>query len=48
MSGRIMLTKQVTAGGVNNIDIGNFAPGLYVLSAVLPDGSKQQFKIIKE
>jgi len=48
ISGRTMLTKQITAGGLNNIDISNFAPGLYILSAILPDGSRQQFKIIKE
>ncbi len=48
MSGRIMMAKQITVSGVNNMDISNFAPGLYILSAVLPDGSKQQFKIIKE
>jgi hypothetical protein len=48
MSGRIMMTKLITAAGLNNIDISSFAPGLYILSAILPDGSKQQFKIIKE
>jgi hypothetical protein len=48
MSGRVMVTKQITTSGLNNIDVGNFAPGLYILSAILPDGSKQQFKIIKQ
>jgi hypothetical protein len=48
MSGRIILTKQITVSGLNNIDISHFAPGFYILSAMLPDGSKQQFKIIKE
>lgn len=48
MSGRTMMTKQMTVSGINNIDISHFAPGLYILSAILPDGSKQQFKIIKQ
>jgi hypothetical protein len=48
MSGRTMLTKQITMSGVSNINISSFATGLYLLYATLPDGSKQQFKIIKE
>ena len=48
MSGRIMTTKQITFSGLYNINIGNYAPGIYLLDAQLPDGSKQQFKLIKE
>lgn len=48
MSGRTVLKKQITQAGVSNIDISNFAQGLYLLVAILPDGSKQQFKIIKK
>jgi len=48
MNGRTLLKKQITQAGVNKIDVSNFAPGLYLLVAILPDGSKQQFKIVKQ
>ena len=48
MGGHTMLKKQITQAGISNVDIGNFAQGLYMLVAILPDGSKQQFKIVKQ
>jgi Secretion system C-terminal sorting domain len=48
MSGRIISTKQITVSGLVNLDISSYAPGIYLLDAQLPDGNRQQFKIIKQ
>lgn len=48
MSGRVIITRQITFNGNTQIDITRNAPGIYLLDAVLPDGNRQQFKIIKQ
>ncbi len=48
MSGRVMATRQVTGSGSNSINLAGMAAGLYLLEAVLPDGGKQQFRLVKE
>lgn len=48
MSGRIMATQQVRISGRVTMDITKHATGIYLLDALLPDGNRQQFKIIKQ
>jgi hypothetical protein len=48
MSGRVIATKQVAVNGSSTIDISNHANGVYLLQATLADGSRQQYKIIKQ
>lgn len=48
MSGRTLATKQLTVNGSNTIDISNYSKGIYMLEAQLPDGKKQQFKLVKQ
>lgn len=48
MSGRTLATKQLTVNSSNTIDISNYSKGIYILEAQLPDGKKQQFKLVKQ
>lgn len=48
MSGRILATKQLTVNGSSTLDLNKYAPGVYLLEAKLPDGHKQQFKLLKQ
>lgn len=48
MSGKVVLSRQITANSTSNINMSNLAAGLYLLKALLPDGTQQQFKLIKQ
>lgn len=48
LSGRRLSTKLLTNTGNYTVDISLFAKGIYVLEASLADGTKQQFKIVKQ
>ncbi len=48
LSGRRLSNKLLTNTGSNTVDISLFANGIYVLEASLANGTKQQFKIVKQ
>jgi len=48
LSGRKLTTALFTASGSNTIDITRYAKGIYLLEASVSDGTKQQFKIVKQ
>ena len=48
MSGRILQTKQLTVNGSSTLDLNKYSSGVYLLEAKLPDGHKQQFKLLKQ
>lgn len=48
VNGRLIFTKQgVVANGNITIDLSKFSKGIYMLETMMPDGNKQQFKIIR-
>ncbi len=48
VSGRLIFTKQaVIVNGNITIDLSKFSKGNYTLETIMPDGNRQQFKIIK-
>jgi Secretion system C-terminal sorting domain/Calx-beta domain len=48
ISGRVIATRQVLVNGSSTFDISNQASGIYLLQAILADGGRQQFKVIKQ
>jgi hypothetical protein len=48
VNGRLIFTKQgVVVNGNITIDLSKFSKGIYTLETIMPDGNRQQFKIIK-
>lgn len=48
MNGKQVAEKNLSGNGSHTIDLSNCTPGIYVLEALLPDGNRQQFKLVKE
>lgn len=48
VSGKIIASKQVFINSTYNLDLTNYANGIYILEATLPNGNKQQFKVVKK
>lgn len=48
MSGKQLLRRTMLANSTATINMQGLAPGMYLLKALLPDGTTQQYKLIKQ
>lgn len=48
MSGKQLLRRTMIANSTATINMQGLAPGMYLLKALLPDGTAQQYKLIKQ
>lgn len=48
MSGKQLLRRSMLANSTVTINMQGLAPGMYLLKALLPDGTAQQYKLIKQ
>lgn len=48
MNGKQVASQRLSGNGSHSINVSNISSGIYMLEALLPDGNKQQFKIVKE
>lgn len=48
MNGKTVAAEKLSGNGSHSISLVGAGAGIYVLEAILPDGSRQQFKLVKE
>jgi Secretion system C-terminal sorting domain/Calx-beta domain len=48
VNGKQILAGRINANGTSVLNISNQSNGIYILEALLPDGSKQHYKLIKQ
>lgn len=48
MNGKTVAAEKISGNGSHSISLAGAGAGIYVLEAILPDGSRQQFKLVKE